>query len=201
LATWFLLLCGFYSTYSYTHEVWWYLRFVLPVVPTLVVSAFVVLRSLAGRFNPPGAPRFARWQTVSVSLLLLGGAGALYAVQWNYFHVLHGKHVDRTYWSVAEWFRENAPADSVVVTRQNSGSLIAYSDLTIVRWDEITPPVFELLRHRLAENHQPLYAAVLDWEGREVLARMPGTWKKHALIFSVEIWEYAAGSASAAAAP
>ncbi|HEU5079010.1 MAG TPA: hypothetical protein VFT72_07340 [Opitutaceae bacterium] len=184
LGSWVLLLLSFYATYRFTHFVWWFLRFILPVAPILVVSGLLVLTHLAARL----AWRQSTKATVAVALGLC--IGTIYTVCWRKFHVTAVKHVDRTYLSVAEWFKENAPANSVIATMQNSGSLIAYTDFTMLRWDEIMPPRFELIRARLAQTHQPLYLAALDWEAKDAFKRMPGQWKKHTLIYSVEIWEY-----------
>ena len=40
---WFAIFASFYAIYSYTHETWWYLRFLLPAFPALIVGMLAVL--------------------------------------------------------------------------------------------------------------------------------------------------------------
>jgi hypothetical protein len=65
LAVWALVFPAFYSAYDCTHQTWWYLRFILPAVPPLVIGGLLVARQLAlsvianqprGRDGPPGRP-------------------------------------------------------------------------------------------------------------------------------------------------
>jgi len=46
-----LVFLGCYLLYCFTHETWWYLRFILPAVPPLLVAALLVARALAGRWR------------------------------------------------------------------------------------------------------------------------------------------------------
>ena len=45
LIAWIVCLLGFYSFYSFTHETLWYLRFILPAFPALVIGSLLALRA------------------------------------------------------------------------------------------------------------------------------------------------------------
>ena len=49
LAAWGLVYPTFYLFYSLTHDEWWYLRFLLPAAPPLLVAAVLATRRLAAR--------------------------------------------------------------------------------------------------------------------------------------------------------
>lgn len=44
LIVWIVAVLGVYATYWNTHETWWYLRFVLPVFPAILVGVVMVLK-------------------------------------------------------------------------------------------------------------------------------------------------------------
>jgi hypothetical protein len=42
LASWALAYLAFFSAYRWTHEQWWFLRFLLPAAPALIVAGLIV---------------------------------------------------------------------------------------------------------------------------------------------------------------
>jgi len=53
LGTWALAFLAFYSAYYNTHETWWYLRFVLPAAPALVIGGLLVARRIPAPIRNP----------------------------------------------------------------------------------------------------------------------------------------------------
>ena len=51
LGLWALLLIGFYACYYHSGETWWYLRFILPAFPVLILAA--LHRKAKGRIETP----------------------------------------------------------------------------------------------------------------------------------------------------
>lgn len=49
LLAWVVTFLGFYVFYFHTHETWWYLRFILPAFPALIVLMLVVAEKIAAR--------------------------------------------------------------------------------------------------------------------------------------------------------
>jgi hypothetical protein len=174
----------------FTRETWWYLRFILPAAPAMIIAAMLVLNRLADHFRlrlfEASAP--SGHQVITVVLLVITMVPNI--VGLHRLHALDGKRRDRPYWLVADWLNHNAPANSVIATMQNSGSLIAYSSFTVIRWDYITEDNFATIRAVLQSNRQPLYTALFPFEEADVFAKMRGNWKPVVHIFPVTIWEY-----------
>ena len=190
LAVWILSIFALYSFYTFTRETWWYLRFLLPAAPAMIIAATLVLNRLADHFGlrlfEASAPRGHRVMTVFLLVITV----VPNIVGLRQLHALAGKQNDRPYWLVADWLNHNAPANSVIAAMQNSGSLIAYTPFTVLRWDYVTEDNFPTIRDVLLANHQPLYIALYPFEEAEVFARMRGNWKPVAHIFPVTIWRY-----------
>jgi hypothetical protein len=190
LAVWILTTFVFYSFYSFTHETWWYLRFILPAAPSLIIAAMLVLSRLADHFKLRLFEASAPIGHLAVTVLLLAVVVAPNIVGMRRLYALEGKEGDRSYWLVADWLNQNVPANSVVAAMQNSGSLIAYSPFTVVRWDTITADNFQTIRAQLQANHQPFYIALFPFEEADAMARMPGEWKPLVKISPTTIWQY-----------
>jgi len=190
LTTWILAIFAFYSFYTFTHEVWWYLRFILPAAPALLIAAVLVLQRVTERFNlqlfQAGAP--LSHHVVAGFILLI--ATVPNVLEMRSLHSLVGKKGDSSYWLLADWLNRNAPPNSVVAAMQNSGSLLAYSSFTVVRWDALNKENFSTICAQLAANRQPLYAVLFPFEEASAFANMPGDWKPIIKIFPGAIWKY-----------
>ena len=190
LGAWILIIFGFYGFYTFTHEVWWYLRFILPAAPVMIISAILVLKRLADRFKiqlfQANAP--IGHHLVTVLLILITVVPNIVGIRS--LHSLTGKKGDSSYWLIADWLNRNAPSNSVVAAMQNSGSLIAYSSFTVLRWDAITKDSFSTIHAQLLANRQPFYAALFPFEEADAFANMPGDWKCVVKIFPAAIWQY-----------
>ena len=82
LAAWGLPIVGFYAFYFHTHEIWWYLRFVLPAFPAFWMAALLVANDLLRRahwrrFAPSGSLR------AGLAGVLLGAVVFSYAWHWQ----------------------------------------------------------------------------------------------------------------------
>jgi hypothetical protein len=190
LAVWILTNFAFYSFYSFTHETWWYHRFILPAAPALIIAAMLVLSRLADRFRLRLFDASAPIGHLAISALLLAVIVVPNIVGMRRLHALDGKEGDQSYWLVADWLNQNVPANSVIATMQNSGSLIAYSPFTMVRWDAITEENFPKILAQLQANQQPFYTALFPFEEADAMARMPGEWKPLVKIAPTTIWQF-----------
>jgi hypothetical protein len=188
VAVWIVSIFGFYSCYMFTSQTWWYHRFVLPAAPAMIVAAMLVLNRLTDRFKlfEASAPK---WQG-AFAVLLLAIATVPNIAGLHSLDALKSKEGDRSYWLIADWLVRNAPANSVVAAMQNSGSLIAYTPFTVVRWDCITEENFAEIRTALSANRQPFYTALFPFEEAQAFAKMPGGWKRVAKFAPATIWQY-----------
>lgn len=115
----------FYTPY----DAWWYLRFLLPAFPPMLVLAVIGLLQLLGRLAPDRRV-----------VVLAGVMTAVLAVriqraqEEGIFDLWESGTV---YTSAAEYIRSELPPNAVILTVQHSGSIRYYADRLTVRWDWI----------------------------------------------------------------
>ena len=183
LAAWAVTLTGFYVFYFHSGETWWYLRFILPAFPALILAALAVLETLGRNPRISPGPRAAL-----TALLLLGTAGWLIR-QDRQLDVLYLKENERTYPAAAQWARQNLPAQSVVFCMQVSGAFFYYTDFMLLRYEQTAPGKFGQLLNTLAAQNRPVYAALFPFETAEAQARIGGQWTKLATVGQVTFWQ------------
>ncbi|MGA2016032.1 MAG: hypothetical protein ABSH26_03695 [Opitutaceae bacterium] len=183
LAAWAAVYAGFYAPYRWTHQDWWFLRFLLPAAPPLIVAGLTVLRAcieaLRERF-PLGRVRVAAavliLAAVGVEVGRIGPLGA-----WS----IGGG--ERKYGRVAAWLASNVPRDSAVIAHEMSGALFYYTGFTIVRADQLDRATSERVRDAARSDGKPLFAVLYPHE-LGVLKVAPGPWALVGSVDDVTIW-------------
>jgi len=174
LLAWILSFAAFYSAYVCTHETWWYLRFLLPAVPAIVVGALLVLRAVCTRPSTHRGSGPAR--------AVIGAAAALLAVcatlSNSALHPLFAGGTEHRYEAVAEWMQKNVPQDAACLAMQASGALFYYTHFTFIRWDFVDSGNAGRIESALRSSKTPLYAVLFPFEYDEshALSRLPGVW-------------------------
>jgi hypothetical protein len=190
LAVWGVIFPVFYLVYACTRDDWWYLRYLLPSFPPLIVASLLVLRALATRVRL--TPR-AAWFAPAAAVILIYGVG------WTRHLHAHTSGIgEQVYPEMAGWVRENLPANAVVLTMQTSGALLFYTDLTLVRWDQISPADFQRIAAACGQAGRPLFAVLFpfeidEWHVFEKYA--PGPWVQIHAVRHVTIWRHDAAAA------
>ena len=185
LALWFGAFAGFYIFYEVSHEVWWNLRFLLPGTPALIFAGLLGIAAFAQGRSPVTAQR---WQVGTAVALTLWAAGL--GVFWTKrFHLLLTPTYERAYAEAAAATRTHFPAGTLVVAGLNTGSLIYYTDLPVLRWEFIRPEHF---RHfvALAGSAGRQVAAVLHrTEEADVFQNhCPGAWTRVTTVRDFSLW-------------
>ena len=125
MALFTVLLWGQYVAYL-VFEVWWYLRFMLPSWPFLMLGAASLLLSV-------GVPARPRLRAGAIILILFMGAWGLnVAVREQLFGIWNG---ERRYVGAAKLAEKYLPEQAVIFTMQHSGSLRYYSGRFMARYD------------------------------------------------------------------
>ena len=180
------ILLGFYSFYNITHEVWWYLRFVLPVVPVLIA---LVLGSLEGFATRLGRPLKAAWLVPTVVIVL-----SVFPELWwaRKQHVLLMKSFQQPYADAGQWAQANLPAGTAVAAMHLSGTLYFYTDNPIVRWDLVSAEDVVAMRGVVSGSGRSIYAMVhpADDAG-QFRERLPWRWDKVAEVGGVVVYRSA----------
>jgi hypothetical protein len=192
LGVWVLVFAAFYSAYDCTHETWWYLRFLLPAVPPLVVGGMLVAQhAWEGR----------RWSLIRTRVFVV----ALIVVIanssfWNKrLPALNIGHDNRIYPESAAWLKASLPDNAVILSMQMSGTLFYYTDFTFLRWDFCNADNRQHVLDMVRNCGRPFYAALFPFENEAALQRhLPGKWTRIAILPSeLEVWHFESDDATA----
>ena len=177
-----LLYFGIHAFYRYTHESWWYLRFILPAFPCLVVLAVAGWNSLLDRVRLAGALRRA------AVVAILGVFASNTALLFSRLPILYSWRGTKTYRDVCLWIEENTPKDAVVAAFQASGALYYYTDHPLIRTEGLTHVEAARVIDQLSLKGRPVYAVIVPYDGMTPLSRLPGLWKRVAAVQDAEVW-------------
>jgi hypothetical protein len=185
LGTWAAGFLAFYAPYRWTHEQWWFLRFILPAAPALIVAGLAAvslwLEGLKARYTVP-------WAALVPAVVLLCALGVEAGQGGPIREARAIGHGERKYGRVSVWLDAHLPKDAVIVASQSSGALYYFSGLTILRYEEMHPPVSEQVRRSVEGSGRGLYAVLWPFE-TGVLASLPGTWTQVGAIDDVTVWK------------
>ncbi len=186
LFSWALAYLAFFSAYRWTHEQWWFLRFLLPAAPALIVAALVVSHfwfAIVRERYPESVRRI-------LPLLLLAAAISVEVRQTGPLREAWSiGHGERKYGRVSAWLNAHVPADSAIVMSQASGALFYFTNFTLLRYEDMNPSVSERVGATLQSEHRPLYAVLFPFEV-ESLKKLPGRWDRVVSVDDVSIWRY-----------
>lgn len=180
LGLWTFLLIGFYSFYFHTGESWWYVRFILPAFPLLILAALAAWRKI-----PLHSPAT---QAGLLTVILVGTIAWELKVNRDLNPVFVADQ-EKTYGQSAEWARQNLPPNSAIFCMQVSGAFYFYTDFLLVRWEQIEPGYIPPLLTVLRDQHRPVYAVLYEFETAQALARLGGEWKKVTTVGVATVWQ------------
>lgn len=182
LGLWAVLLIGFYAFYFHSGETWWYLRFILPAFPMLILAALVVCQRLGQLIS---SPRWAR-----VLLLAVLAVGVVWQVQLSRrLDVLNIPKGEAYYLDTANWARRYLPPESAVFCMQVSGAFYYYTPFLLIRWDQVVVAKLPELLAALRAERRPVYAVLYDFESHEARERLGGRWKQIATVRNATFWQ------------
>jgi hypothetical protein len=183
----------FYCLYE-PYDSFWFVRFLLPGVPGLILGAFLAARDLAARL-----PR-RRWLTAA-------GVASLIVVFWAEVRstravgLLNTARYESVYPEICGWAARTLPARSVVLSMAASGALEHYTDLAYARWDWIEPAKFSDLRLRIEEKGGVWFALLFPFEAEQMFKQPRGRWKKIGLLRDVGLYELEKEETTSPSAP
>lgn len=183
LLGWIAAFLGFFACYRFTSETWWYLRFLLPAFPALIVGALLVLQTIAPRVRPRRWPALA-WTLAAVAIVVYG-AGWMRSLR-----ALKSGHDESAYVEVSSWAKSHLPPDAVIACMQNSGALFYYTDFALIRWDWLKPDDFRAIAAANAAAPHPVYAFLQAFEVTPAFHHhLPGRWDRVDQVRSVTVWK------------
>jgi hypothetical protein len=181
LAAWLVPFFLFYCFYG-PYESWWYTRFLLPAVPSLILSALLLLRAAAER-----SPSLARRTIVAVALMTTLGTEVVFARKLDVMTFADG---ERVYRDAARMASTRTPENAVLLTMQHSGACYYYTGRTSLRYDSLTPPLFDTISAQASSHGRRIFALVGEWETPELRERTNGDWATLGQIRDVVLLEH-----------
>lgn len=146
-------------------DAWWYLRFVLPAVPVLLLLCADAVAWIARRTST----------TFAVAMAIVTVFAASHSSWFMETHDVLGTGVgEERYPEIALHAGAVLPADAVVITMQHSGSLRYYTGRMIVRWDNLDPAWLDRTAAFLRERGLATYALHEDFEEKDFRERFSG---------------------------
>lgn len=181
----FCTITGLYAFYEISREVWWCLRFILPVVPALVILALLGVEALAGS---PRLRQPTRFRAVAAAAL----AGWALGNAWYWtprLDVYRMQQYEQAYADGSLAARAKLPPNALVASFAFSGSLYYYTDFPVLRWDQIDAPVFQRYAAQARAAGRPVCAVLFDWEEVAAFRRCPGEWQPLAKLHNITLWQ------------
>jgi hypothetical protein len=148
---------------------WWYLRFLLPAYPPILVLSSIALVRLLTPFTrvAPDAKGFAAAAIVA----LVARHGVDYAVDRGAPDLWRAEQRYRT---VGEYVAATLPDRAVLVCMQHSGAARYYSGRITVRYDLMRPADLDLVVEELRRLGYHPYLVLDDWEEARFRDRFQG---------------------------
>ncbi|HMF97168.1 MAG TPA: hypothetical protein VKE96_22875 [Vicinamibacterales bacterium] len=154
-------------------NVWWYLRFLLPMWPVMMLATVAAIDGVAARASARVRPI-----VVTTIVAVLAGHHLLLA---EARHVFDLGRMERKYVDVARFVAAHTEPDAVVLSHQHSGSLRLYAGRLTLRYDLLDPAWLDRALTLLQSAGRRPYLAL---DGDEVAAfreRFLGTSRAAAL--------------------
>lgn len=185
LVLWAIAYGGFYAFYPPTHEHRWYLRFILPMFPALLILAALALEHALGRMR---ANHRAVARPAALALL----TGITLASAWHQGSRARlgelEKHTD-LYREIPTWADAALPREAILLTQYPSCSFYVYTERAVLRSDVLKPARFATLAALARSQARPVYAIVTsDDDERTLSTRLPGTWIEEKRFGPFGVW-------------
>jgi hypothetical protein len=148
-------------------DAWWYLRFLLPAWPIVMLLTAAAIDALARRW-------LTRAHAMAAVIVVAGLAahGLYFARAQSAFDLAAG---ERRYALVGNYVARFTEPGAVMLSMQHSGSLRLYGNRLTLRYDILDPAWLDrALDHLQATGHRP-YLVLDEWEVKKFVERFGGT--------------------------
>jgi hypothetical protein len=142
----------FYSPF----DDWWYLRFLLPALPAILILMTTGSVWLLGRM-----PRLLQAVVFSCGAILLVSYQVDFVVSRGVFLLREG---ERRYETVGQYLASATPANAVFLSMQHSGSIRYYSGRLTLRYDWVPPDWLDRAIGVMRDRGYRPYIVLEDWE-------------------------------------
>jgi len=203
LIFWFLPTLVFYCLYQPFNS-WTLVRYFLPALPALILSALFVLREGTDYFRHKiqasrgisQMPRPLSKKILTALPTVIAGFLFLLVISTEISQVKKLKLLDvNEFESVYKLsclsVKRTLPEKSVILSGQMSGALAYYTNFLPCLWDQLQPQQFSLLQQQTSQRGYSVYALLFPSEENEFQKNAPGPWEKIENFQFVSLWRLA----------
>lgn len=158
-----LALCFASYVFYGPFDLWFYLRFLLPMYPAMFVLIAIAIAWLCLKL-----PEETRVPAAVLVCMISIGFGVRLAANAGVFTSADG---ERRHIRAANALAQRAPENAVVFSVQHSGSIRYYARRATLRYDWLTDDGLDRAIADLAAKGYPSYLVVDDWEDKEFRGR------------------------------
>jgi 4-amino-4-deoxy-L-arabinose transferase-like glycosyltransferase len=191
---WMLAVFGTYAFYLLTSETWWYMRFVLPAFPPLIIAALIGLREVVRvvRERVHGARGASVAGVVAAVAIAACAFGLVQGPQFKDFRLV--RFSERVYPEAVKLMAIERPARAPILMVQASGAANYYaSGMRLLRFDALSPDAWQAIRKWQATSRTPIEAALFPFERDQLLLErrplFPCGWEARGHFRQITFWE------------
>jgi len=137
-------------------DAWWYLRFLLPAWPVMMIATAAGVDAMTRRIHP-----WASTAALAVSVTVVGVAGVAAAAERSAFDI--GRW-ERRYVDVARFVARHTDSNAVAIALQHSGTIRMYAGRLTLRFDQLDPAWLDRAVQFLADNGRHPFIVLEDGE-------------------------------------
>jgi hypothetical protein len=198
LFLWFAPFLIFYGLYQ-PLENWTFIRFFLPALPAVILSALFVLRDGTSYAlqKTHSADRIGTGKKRTRAQLIKIAAVALVILvvfveigEVKKLRLLDVDEYESVYKKSCLAVKEALPENSVVIAGQLSGALTYYTHVLPCLWDSLQPSSFSVLQFKASQRGFGIYALLFPHEESEFQKYAPGAWEKITNYEFVSLWKF-----------
>lgn len=161
-----VILANIVAYLPYTvFEEWWYLRFLLPAIPLLLVLTFAGLEAALLRL--PAIGRWRSYATAAVGVLLC----AIFVREARERQAFELERLESRYVTAGRFVADRLPENAFVITSWQSGSVRYYSGRRTLVWDVLDPAWLDRAIVFAREQGFEPYLLFERWEEQEFRRR------------------------------
>ena len=164
-----VLVLASYLLYE-AFNAWWFVRFMLPAFPPLLVLTSVSVVALSQQLSQREGGAWLRVVIPSALVAVMMWHGIVYAIDHHAFSA----RSERKYAAVADYVSRRLPRNAALLSMQHSGSIRYYSGRATVRFDHIAQAQLESTLAALTDAGYRPYILLEPWEVPEFRKRYTG---------------------------
>jgi hypothetical protein len=137
-------------------DAWWYLRFLLPLWPVMMIATAAGVDAMTRRIHP-----WASAVALGISVVLVGVVGVVTAEERSAFDI--GRW-ERRYVDVARFVAGHSDPNAVAIALQHTGTLRMYAGRLTLRFDQLDPAWLDRVVRFLEDNGRHPFIVLEDGE-------------------------------------